>query len=263
MQRYRGVDPVRRGRAGLSGAAVRAAAGLYRWCRPVADRQPAADYQSALPQLLVAQLVRLLSPLPLRCGDRARRVGHFLRLVPLASGSPAARTGMIGRPASRSELRHFALGAALVLVPAFLLWWLAVDMVVAGLRPVAAWVAHLLMPITAFAPESGRGWIVKTSLEVTFGKTIPGPEIATFELQADWLRRLTVAWPLFLALMLAPPRPPRLVGRLFAGVLMLALLFILSACSVAFCLLAVLVNHQPAGSNDLMPPAILCRMAGV
>ena len=147
------------------------------------------------------------------------------------------------------------LGVGAVLIPALVVWWLAVDGLITGLRPVSAWLAHLLTPVNAVTPDTdGSGWIVQTGIVVVAGKTIAGGELAIYAIPGVLLRQLTVTWPLFLAFMLAPPRPQRLLGRLFAGVLALAVLFVLSVSILAFFLFAALVNHVPSQPGYPPPP---------
>ncbi|MEI9987513.1 MAG: exosortase H-associated membrane protein [Aliidongia sp.] len=71
------------------------------------------------------------------------------------------------------------------------------------------------------------------------------------------MRRYLVAWPFFFALALAPPRAPRLGRMLLIGFAVLVGLFILSAVSLIFVYVAVLVNHapNPADRIQFVPPA--------
>jgi hypothetical protein len=153
----------------------------------------------------------------------------------------------------RSPLRRFALGAAIALVPVFLLWWLSVDALTAALRPATAWLAHQLLPIRSITPEPGHGWIVKTSLKSVSGQGSG----AAFDMADYYCRRLTLAWPLFVALMLAPPRPPHGIARIIAGLAVLVVLFALSASAVAFCHVVQLANHAAACDSDVPPVQVV------
>jgi len=144
----------------------------------------------------------------------------------------------------RSPLRHFALVAALALVPLFALWWLSVDALTSALRPPTAWVAAQLLPITTIAASPGKGWLVRTSIKVISADGTPEFGRSASFIMADYYwRRLTLAWPLLIALMVAPPRPRHLVLRIGVAIAALCLLFTVSASAVAFCEVVALANH--------------------
>jgi hypothetical protein len=151
---------------------------------------------------------------------------------------------------------RFALITLLALVPLMVLWWFAVDHLIAALRPLVAWVVDLLLPVRDLTSDGKGGWIAQTSLEVTAGKWQAGAQEANFPVDAYLLRRYLVAWPFFFALALAPPRAPRLIRMLLTGFAALVGLFVLSAASLIFVFVAVLVNHvpNPADRVQLVPP---------
>ena len=127
---------------------------------------------------------------------------------------------MTPTPASR-----FATGAIVAAVPLLLLWWVTADGIAMTLRPAVSQLARLLMPIGAVMPDGHDGWRVETTLLVT-----EGFEATTYDITARVLRRLSLSWPLLLALLLAPPRPPRLAARLAVALAILAVLFTAGAC---------------------------------
>ena len=145
----------------------------------------------------------------------------------------------------RSPLRRFALVAALALVPLFALWWLSVDALTSALRPPTAWVAAQLLPITSIAASPGNGWLVRTSIKVISAAGTPEFGRSASFIMADYYwRRLTLAWPLLIALMVAPPRPRHLVLRVGVAIAALCLLFTVSASAVAFCEVVALANRD-------------------
>jgi len=159
-------------------------------------------------------------------------------------------------PGVRSPLHRFALFAMLALVPLLGLWWLSVDVLTAALRPAAAWLAQQLLPITTIEARPGQGWMVRTSLKLV--ATAGSPQFghsAAFDMANYYCRRLTLAWPALLALLLAPPRPRHLILRIVVAAAALSLLFALSVSAVAFCRVTALANHTavPACDTDVPP----------
>jgi hypothetical protein len=148
---------------------------------------------------------------------------------------------------------RFALGAVLALVPLIALWWVAADSISEGLRPIVALTATPLIPVEALRSDRQGGWQVETGLLVTSGKTIPGVEVATFNTDGRLLRRLSLSWPLLLALLLAPPRPPRLFLRIGTALAILAVLFIAGSLAELFSQVEILVNHATIFDNDTLP----------
>lgn len=151
---------------------------------------------------------------------------------------------------------RFALLALAALLPLTTLWWLVVDDLIAALRPVTVFLVSTLLPVRDLIPNGHGGWTARTSLEITAGRPGAGQQEATFTVDAVLLRRYLVAVPFFLALAAAPPWAPRLLRLLAIGLSALAGLFVLSAASLVFTLLAVLVNHQPnpADRDYFVPP---------
>jgi hypothetical protein len=141
----------------------------------------------------------------------------------------------------RTKLQTFALGAVLALLPLLVLWWFSVDCIVEAERPLTSYFAQKLMPIEGIVTVVQGGWLVRTG-DLVAGKALRFRVIATLSIDVGVLRRLTLAWPLFLALILAPPRPPALVARIVVGLMILVLLFIPTACAVIFLPLVNNVN---------------------
>ena len=150
--------------------------------------------------------------------------------------------------------RRFVLCALAVLVPAMLFWWLlGAEAVAAALRPLVAALCGLLMPITAIRPTAAHGWLVETGIQVVAGKAAARMEVATFEFTPIALHGMTLCWPLLLALMLAPPRPPVLARRLCLGLAALVVLFAVSCCVEVFVALVLIVNHEPSRLGQALP----------
>ena len=78
---------------------------------------------------------------------------------------------------------------------------------------------------------------------------------AAFGLGNYFARRVTLAWPVLLAMLLAPPRPRYLILRIVVAIGALSLLFGLSESAIAFCRVTALANHVavPACDTDAPP----------
>ena len=152
-----------------------------------------------------------------------------------------------------TPVRRFAAGAVIALVPLLALWWGSADAITAALRPVVGIAAQILMPITAVRGDGQGGWRVETNLLVTDSKAGGNLEVATFNVDHQMVRRLSLSWPLLLALLLAPPRANPLAPRLAAALAILAALFVAGGLAEIFGYLAALVNHVPGFGNELMP----------
>jgi hypothetical protein len=152
---------------------------------------------------------------------------------------------------------RFACFAIAGLIPLMIAWWFVVDDLVALLRPPAAWLVHLLLPVRDLLPSDKGGWIAQTSLEITAGKWDTAQQEANFPVDGHLLRRYLVAWPFFFALALAPPRAPRLGRMLLTGFAVLIVLFILSATALVAVYVTVLVNHVPSPADrvQFVPPS--------
>jgi len=162
-----------------------------------------------------------------------------------------------------SPLHRFALVAGLALLPLFALWWLSVDALTSALRPPTAWIAAQLLPIATIAGAPGKGWLVRTSMKIIAAAGTPEFGRSASFIMADYYwRRLTLAWPLLIALMVAPPRPRHLVLRVAVAAAALCLLFTVSASAVAFCQVVSLANHTAVPACDVeVPPYFVAATA--
>ncbi len=145
---------------------------------------------------------------------------------------------------------RFGLTAAAALAPLLVLWWLGSGPVIDILRPGTDWLAGQLNLAQAVVSLPTHDWRVDTGLERASGTEIGGVSLI---LNADILRRLLLGFPLFLALVAAPPRvgPIRTAA---IGCAVLVVLFWLSACSVIFNDVAVILNHRSSLVTDNVPP---------
>jgi hypothetical protein len=157
----------------------------------------------------------------------------------------------------RKARYRFAFFTLIGLIPLMIAWWFVVDDLVAFLRPPAAWLVHLLLPVRDLLPGDKGGWIAQTNLEITAGKWEAGRQEANFPVDGYLLRRYLVAWPFFFALALAPPRAPKLWRVLLTGFAVLVGLFLLSAAALVAVYVTVLVNHVPSPADRIqfVPPA--------
>jgi hypothetical protein len=145
---------------------------------------------------------------------------------------------------------RFAATAAAALIPLLALWWLGSGMMIDLLRPGADWLAGQLHLSDSIVSSPSHDWRVDTGLERASGREVGG---VLTPLPADELRRLLLGFPLFLALVIAPPRfrPARTAA---IGVAVLVVVFWVSACSLLFNSVAVIVNHRSSLIMDTIPP---------
>lgn len=145
------------------------------------------------------------------------------------------------------ERRRFglwALGALIVILP---LWWFwGADLAAALLRVPAGLVLRLFGLSGEITAASGGGWLVGTRLPTA------GGGLYDFPVAPEVIRRLLLGVPLFVAFMIAPPRPPRPVRAAVIGVLVLALLFGLSLTAFVWGELAPMLNPQLAPSRPIV-----------
>ena len=145
---------------------------------------------------------------------------------------------------------RFALRTAAALIPLLALWWLGSGPIMDVLRPGADWLAgllHLAHSVTALASHN---WQVDTGLERASGTEVGGVPLM---LDAGELRRMLLGFPLFLALMIAPPRS-RPIRSAAIGCAILIVVFWFSACSLMLNSVAVIVNHRASLIMDTVPP---------
>ena len=146
---------------------------------------------------------------------------------------------------------RFARTALLALVPLLMIWWAGSGPVLDLMRPGADWLARQLHLANSISVLPSHDWTIDTGLERASGREI-GPVI--LQVKADDLRRLLLGFPLFLALILAPPRY-RPARSAFIGYAILAVLFWFSACSLILNSVSVILNHRPSlVMEDAMPP---------
>lgn len=149
----------------------------------------------------------------------------------------------------QSELRRFSCLAISILLPALVLWWLSVDVIVNALRPDVAWLAHHVMPVDWIEANPSHGWLVITNLSMVDQDHTQ----AAFSVDRSYLRRLALPWPLFLTLFFSSPRSPQMIRRLMIGCLFLIIIFVIFSTIEIFCGLVALSNRTRELGNNLEP----------
>ena len=132
--------------------------------------------------------------------------------------------------------RRFALWCIAVLIVSLPPWWLwGADAAASLLAPAA----RLVMPLFGLPGLSvvDGNWLVQTDLALA-----NGDGNLVYPVAKETVRRLLLAVPLFLAFMVAPPRPDRSVRAILRGLAILALIFILSFIAYVWGELAPMLN---------------------
>jgi hypothetical protein len=159
-------------------------------------------------------------------------------------------SGVLARIVPKSLRGRYIARVALTLLPMLLLWWFAAGLVIDTLRPFARVLLQMLGLGVSLTAEANHSWIVDTGLSRASG-TEAGAVL--MRVPMDEMRRMTMSFPLFLALILnRPHRRPILAGAI--GLLVLALVFCFSALSVVFNNIAVIINHRSSLVADSIPP---------
>lgn len=157
------------------------------------------------------------------------------------------------RTSEEADRRRFGLWGGLALVVILPIWWFGgADIVIAGLRPLAAAVLSVFGLKGGVVAGPDGGWIVSTLLPLA-----DGSGTLDYNVSKEVLRRLMLGVPLFLAFMIAPPRAERLVraGMIGAGVLIAQ--FLLSLTAFLWGEIAPMLNPALAAAGG--PPV---RLAG-
>ena len=113
--------------------------------------------------------------------------------------------------------RNFGLIAFGVLAAALGILWLSADALIGAVRPAVEGLAGPLGLVTKITPNADHGWTVWTSLLIRTGSADQIGRAAGFVVDANHLRYLLRSFPLFIALIIAPPydrkRDPQLRRR--------------------------------------------------
>ena len=144
----------------------------------------------------------------------------------------------------------FLSTAMAALVPLLVVWWIGAGTMIDLLRPGASWLAGQLHLAQSISSTPTHDWLVETGLDRASGSQVGAVVIP---LGVGELRRLLLGFPLFLALILAPPRD-RPVRTALIGCTVLVVVFWLSASSLIFNSVAVIVNHRASLIMDTVPP---------
>ena len=145
---------------------------------------------------------------------------------------------------------RFLSTAMAALVPLLVVWWAGAGTMIDLLRPGASWLAGHLDLAQSITSTPTHDWLVETGLDRASGSQVGAVVIP---LGVGELRRLLLGFPLFLALILAPPRD-RPVRTALIGCTVLVVVFWLSASSLIFNSVAVIVNHRASLIMDTVPP---------
>lgn len=149
------------------------------------------------------------------------------------------------RTSEEADRRRFGAWVGLTLVLILPVWWFGgADILIAGLRPLAAIV------LSAFGLKGGvvagtdGGWVVSTMLPLA-----DGSGTLDYIVSKEVLRRLMLGVPLFLAFMIAPPRAERPVRGGMVGAGILIVLFLLSLTAFLWGEIAPMLNPALAAAG--------------
>lgn len=153
------------------------------------------------------------------------------------------------RTTEEVDRRRFGVWVGLALVVILPIWWFGgADILIAGLKPVAALVLDLFGLSGGVLAATDRGWIVSTGLPLA-----DGSGTLDYTVSKEVLRRLMLGVPLFVAFMIAPPRAERPMRGFLIGVGVLVLLFLLSLTAFLWGEIAPMLNPTlaPAGGAPI------------
>jgi hypothetical protein len=169
-----------------------------------------------------------------------------LAIASLAGRNPLnALLALLNTPIAR-----FAKRGMVWLAPLLLVGWLASNLLIEALRPLVQVLSGALHLADSLSQTPAHDWVADTGLERASGTQMGAVLVPV---PADELRRFLVSVPIFLALMAAAP-PEKLWRKLFGGLFILISAFALSACSLIFDHVTVIVNHQASLAADTTPP---------
>lgn len=149
------------------------------------------------------------------------------------------------RTPEEASRRQFGVWVGLALVIILPVWWFGgADILIAGLKPVAAIVLGLFGLSVGPVAATDGGWIVSTALPLA-----DGSGTLDYTVSKEVLRRLMLGVPLFVAFMIAPPRAERPIRVILIGAAVLILLFLLSLTAFLWGEIAPMLNPAlaPAG----------------
>lgn len=98
---------------------------------------------------------------------------------------------------------QFLSTAMAALVPLLVVWWMGAGTMIELLRPGASWLAGQLDLAQSITSTPTHDWLVESGLDRASGSQAGAVVIP---LAVGELRRLLLGFPLFLALIAAPPR---------------------------------------------------------
>lgn len=153
------------------------------------------------------------------------------------------------RTSEEADRRRFGVWVGLALVVILPVWWFGgADILILGLKPVAAIVLSLFGLSGGVVAAMDGGWIVSTDLPLA-----EGSGTLDYTVSKEALRRLMLGVPLFVAFMIAPPRAERPVWGLLIGAGALILLFLLSLTTLLWGEIAPMLNPTlaPAGTPQI------------
>lgn len=155
--------------------------------------------------------------------------------------------GADGEAAARRRFGLWAFAALVLLLPPWWLW--GADLAAMVLRPLAEGVLRLF-GLGRIETGADGAWRVHTGLRSLGGQAY------AHDVPREVVRRLLLAFPLFAAFMIAPPRRPRPWRAALTAVAVLSLIFALSLAAVVWGELAPMLNP------DLAPGRTVARLEG-
>lgn len=156
---------------------------------------------------------------------------------------------LAARTPEESDRRRFGIWVGLALIVILPVWWFGgADVLIAGLKPLAAGVLGLFGLDGRIAAGPEGAWIVSTGLMLA-----DGSGALDYTVSKEVLRRLMLGVPLFVAFMIAPPRADRPVRGFLIGAGVLVVLFLLSLTAFLWGEIAPMLNPAlaPAGGAPI------------
>ena len=161
---------------------------------------------------------------------------------------PGWRERFAARTPEEADRRRFGLWVLIALILLLPPWWMwGADLAAAGLRPLAGLTLWLFGMTGEISVGAEGGWGVATGLELADGSG----NTLRYPVSQEVLRRLLLGAPLFAAFMIAPPRSERRWRAALIGLIVLAVLFVLSLTAFVWGEIAPMLNPDlaPAGSS--------------
>lgn len=143
-------------------------------------------------------------------------------------------------------VRTFAVVAILAAIPLLIVFWLAGHTLTQTLIPLIEFGGRMIGVVDKIQPTDG-GWVIATGDPAIASDGRSGG--LTLQLGEVELLRMALSLPFFLALMAAPPRPPRWLLKLVIGTLAMIVVCAVSAVWVLLAKHMVEVNQLDWGSG--------------